>query len=125
MHDRSVAKYANLAPGRNNRRITNRPRPKVVQHILLGESLACFVVLHVVVGKDLRQHGEIGAHQRLVSGFMQRQDLLFVAICCVSISFSDRRILRIASPVETRLAASRPHCAAASPQSLSPSSTNV
>jgi hypothetical protein len=67
------------------------------EYILLRESLACLVVLHVVVGKNLRQHGEIGTHQRLVPSFMQRQDLLFVILDC-----------HPCSPVERRLAASRP-----------------
>src|ERR1039457_6516018 len=38
VHDRSVAKQANLPSGGNNRRIADRSRPKIVQHILLGES---------------------------------------------------------------------------------------
>jgi len=80
VYNRRFAEDMDLAPCGNNRWITDRSRPKIVQHVLLCESLACFVVLHVVVGKDPRQHVEIGTHQCLVSGFVQRQNLLFVIL---------------------------------------------
>src|ERR1700730_6852849 len=43
------------------------------------------VVLHVVVGEDLRQHGDVGIHQRPVSSFMQRQNLLLVILLLIVI----------------------------------------
>ena len=79
MHDRGVAEHTNLAPGRNNRRIANRPAAKILQHILLCDGFAFLVVLYIVVGEDPRQRGEIGAHERPVSSFVQRQNLLLVA----------------------------------------------
>jgi len=78
VHDRCIAENTNLAAGRDNRRITNRPAAKIIQHIVFRERLAFLVVLHVVVGKDLRQDGDIGAHQCSVSGFVYRQNVLLV-----------------------------------------------
>ena len=45
-------------PGRNNRRIPDRARSEIIQHILLRERLARLVVLHIVVGKNSRQFGQ-------------------------------------------------------------------
>ncbi len=62
-------------------------RPKIVQHLLLGESATRLVVLHVIVGKDPLQHHKIGIHQRTITSFMQRKNLRLVVLQLIVLLF--------------------------------------
>jgi hypothetical protein len=65
-------------PGGNDRGVTDRAGLEIVDYVLLGEGLAGFVVLHIVIGEDARKFGEVGSHEGAVAVCEELEDLLFV-----------------------------------------------
>jgi len=73
-----LTQQSDAAAFRDHRDVTGRAFLQIVQHVLLGEGSAGFIVLHVIFSENSREFSGVGGDQGPVSVFEEFQDLLLV-----------------------------------------------